>query len=333
MKRLSYMMDIYSGMTEQELIKSCKPSYKRLALRINWTAEIYSFGKCFRALSGFPDLLPLCFTTDHGVGMETNFFLHERGARLGLHMTWNRAKYERNKNDTSLNILHVPHPWILYRRMKKIERRVDHSGTLIFFTHHAPGSEWTRHDEDSYFERVRELPQKFHPIVFCVHMHDINAGNHHKILKHNFPVVTAGNTLSDDFVDHFYDIASRFSYASSQQWGSQTAYCIEMGLPYFFLGERPVLINHSDENIKIGEVGFQDSFHESNEMIADAIFRAPVDAVTQEQMKFVESFLGLDSVISQKSINWIFWRQFVLNFDKVLLQIFERIKLKIRINV
>ena len=326
-------MDPFKGMTDPELVKLCKPHFDSFVIRLDWSAEIYSFGKCFRDIYHFPKVLPLAFTTDHGVGMETTLFPHESNRRPGLHMTWNKAKFLRYQNQSKTKMAYVMHPWIAYRRKYNIQRKENHKGTLVYFTHHVPGIEWKNHDSDAYFERLKSLPEKFHPIVFCVHMHDINANNHQKIRSHGFSIVTAGNSSSNDFVDRFYEIISNFSYATSQSWGSQTAYCVEMGVPYFFLGDRPILINYTYEDFKKGEVGFLDDFHEKNEQKADAIFSTQVDEVTFEQRQFVEDFIGNDSPLSHFEVTCLIWKQFFKNVDVAILDVLKRVKNKIGVLV
>jgi len=182
-------------------------------------------------------------------------------------------------------------------------------GTLVFLTHHAPGTKWHNHDTEEYFNHLKALPEKYKPVVLCLHMHDINAGNHKKLRRYGLPIVTAGNTSSIHFIDRFYNLIKRYSYATSPTWGSQTAYCVELGIPYFFLGNRPKLVNISHKDMPLGEVSYHDSFHESYEKTADELFRTPVDNVTVEQRQFVESILGLDAHISRFYLSWLLWRE------------------------
>jgi len=141
-------------------------------------------------------------------------------------------------------------------------------------------------------------------------MHDINAGKHKKLRRFGFPIVTAGNTSSIHFIDRFYNLVKRYSYATSPTWGSQTAYCTELGIPYFFLGSRPKLVNISHKDMPLGEVSYQDECHENYDNKAVELFRTPTDSVTLEQRQFVELILGLDAKISRFYISWLLWREF-----------------------
>jgi hypothetical protein len=140
-------------------------------------------------------------------------------------------------------------------------------------------------------------------------MHDIVAGTHRELRRFGFPIVTAGNTGSVEFVDRFYDLIKGFSYATSQSWGSQVAYCVELGIPHFFLGERPRLVNVSHEQLPLGEVQ-QDADERAHEERAHHLFAFQLGVVTAEQKRFVESLLGLDSTLSRLDVAVILWREF-----------------------
>jgi hypothetical protein len=298
------------GMSDEELEAACLPQCTGISAWYSWTSEVYSFGKCFRKLAKYPRILPLYIYADHGVGLESNFYSHELEIRKGVHFTWHPDKAIRYESHGTKKTLRIPHPWILYRRSAGIERSRDANGTIIFFTHHVPGLQWTNHDNDSYFESLKNLPDKFHPIVLCLHMHDINAGRHKDLRRHGIPLVTAGNTSFEGFVDRFYGLVRNFSYAASQDWGSQVAYCIELGIPYFYIGEKPHLINLSHKQLPIGAVDrYQDQVHENYDTYANNLFSEPTDKVTEQQIDFVSKMLGLDSTIGAKKISKILWQE------------------------
>ncbi|WP_124573749.1 hypothetical protein [Herminiimonas sp. KBW02] len=303
--------DFAGGMTDEQLEKACKVDATGIATWRNWTTEVYSFGKCFRYLSKYPRIFPLYCQADHGVGLESLLQVHELNESERIHFTWNPVKAERFKDSTHPQVVRIPHPWIGYRKGLNIKRKDQPSGTIVFFTHLAPGLVWEGHDSDEYFSSLRNLPEKFQPVVLCLHMHDINAGHHKELRRHGFPLVTAGNSSSTMFVDRFYNLIKNYSYATSQDWGSQVAYCVELGVPYFFMGSIPKLINLSHPGQVIGEVPrYQDEKHEHLVLQAERLFRSPVDQVTLEQATFVRSMLGLDSKLNQADISKILWGEF-----------------------
>lgn len=299
-----------AGMSDRELEAACRPGATGSSPWAFWTSEHYSFGKCLRAYARYPRALPLYVYADHGVGLNANLYPHELANSARVHLTSLRQKADRNDGLAGRRVVHLPHPWIFYRRSRGIERHPSPKGTLAFFTHHVPGLKWENHDTGKYFELLRSLPEKYQPVVLCLHMHDINSAAHKELRRHGFPLVTAGNTSSTQFVDRFYEIAGAFSYATSQIWGSQTAYCVELGIPYFFLGERPRLVNLDHKDWPPGEVRLQDEVFLELAAKSEQLFGAPVDAVTEAQRDFVGRTLGLEASITRAQVARILWKEF-----------------------
>jgi hypothetical protein len=309
------LKDVTTGMTDAELELTCEAQFTGISPWAHWTSELYSFGKCLRFWTKYPGIFPLFVYSDHGVGLESNLFPHELENQAEVHFTWHPMKEQRYKDSADKKVIRIIHPWISYRRLRGITRSKTPSGTLVFFTHGTPSVKWEGHDTEEYFEKLRELPSKFQPVVLCLHMNDIKAGLHKELRRHGFPIVTAGNTLSTNFVDRFYDLVKDYSYATSNVWGSQVAYCVDLGIPYFLLGERPELLNIADPNLPAGVAPkYWDTFHEELAIKAEALFKAPVDSVTDEQREFVESILGLDSKLTRWQVSWILWREFFRNW-------------------
>lgn len=302
-------------MTDAELELACDAQSTGVYPWAHWTSEIYSFGKCLRFWTKYPRVFPLFVYSDHGVGLHSHLFQHELENPAKVHFTWHPVKAQRYSSFAYKKVLLVTHPWIFYRRLHGITRSKKPEGTLAFFMHGTTAVKWVGHDSEEYFEKLRALPGKFQPVVLCLHMNDIKAGLHKELRRYGFPIVTAGNTSSTNFVDRFYDLVKNYSYATSQVWGSYAAYCVELGIPYFHLGERPELVNIADPNLPAGVAPqYWDDFHEDSAKKAEALFSLPVDIVTDEQRAFVESVLGFDSRLDRWRVSWILWREFFRNW-------------------
>lgn len=307
--------NINLDMTDAQLENACSRRKDGYIHTYNWTSEVYSFGKCYREIANYPKLFPLFIYSDHGAGLHSNLYPHEINNRAKIHLTWHPLKYRRYQNFTKRKFIHIPHPWILYRRKKGYKKSDNCRGTIVFFTHHVPGIKWHGHDTEEYFRKLKELPEKFHPIILCMHMHDINAGHHKELRKWGFPIVTAGNIYNDKFVDRFYNLISNFSYGTSQEWGSQTAYMVELGTPYFFLGQPPELVNNEHKEMPLGPVSkYQDAMHEEYVKNAELLFSEVVDTVSHAQKEFVSDILGLNSKVSEKELSKIIRSEFFRNW-------------------
>ena len=299
------------GMTDAELECVCKVRFNGYAPWAYWTSEIYSFGKCFRLWTKYPRILPLYVYSDHGVALSPNLEKNELENPAAVHFTWHPLKGQKNKENKRKEVVRIMHPWISYRRSRGIARAQRPRGTIVFYSHSTPGLKYEGHDTEEYFAKLKNLPEKFQPIVLCLHMHDVNAGQHKTLRRHGFPIVTAGNASSIYFVDHFYNLVKDYAYGTSQDCGSNVFYCVELGLPYFFLGEYPRIVNMSDKNFPIGPLDrYYDKDLEEFDKMALKLFDVPVDSVTSEQRAFVQSFLGCDSAITPKQVSRILWREF-----------------------
>ena len=242
--------------------------------------------------------------------MHSNLYPHEINNSSGIHFTWLALKASRNNQSSfKKKLIHITHPWVTYKTKQGFKRSPKSKGTLVFFTHHVPGIEWQGHDDMKYLQQLKELPEKFQPVVVCMHMHDVNAGHHKKLRDWGLPIVTIGNVYDDKFIDRFYTLVSQFSYGTSQEWGSQVAYMTELGIPYFFLGKPPVLINFTHKELPMGRVNrFQDSYHKSYLEKSEKLFAHPVDIVTNEQKEFINEVLGINSTIKEQEIRHLIWQ-------------------------
>ena len=293
-----------------------------MKLKINWSALCvywiwgpYSLGKCLRYWTKYPRVLPLNVYADHAAGLWSQLFPVELDSSANVHFTWHPMKEQRYKNLANKKVIRIMHPWVSYRRLRGITRSKIPSGTLVLYMHNTNSVKWEGHDTEEYFEKLRELPDKFQPVVLCLHSNDIKTGLHKELRCHGFPIVTAGNTASANFVDCFYELIKNYAYGTSQAWGSAVAYCVELGVPYFFMGETPKIINISNKNLPHGAVPeYYDKYHEEYDKKAKELFRVPVDTVTDEQRAFVESLLGLDSQITRWQVLWILWRELFCNW-------------------
>ncbi|MBU0620446.1 MAG: hypothetical protein KJ795_01230 [Gammaproteobacteria bacterium] len=298
-------------MTDAELEQACEEGFAGASQWAHWTSELYSLGKCLRIWTGYPECFPLFVYSDHGVGLHSHLFPHEIENPARLHLTWNPVKELRNAGADHKRVIQIVHPWISYRRQRGITRTLSPRGTLVFYMHGTDVVQWQGHDSEEYFKQLRELPEELQPVVLCLHMHDIRAGVHKKLRRYGFPIVTAGNTMATDFVDRFYDLIKDFSCATAQTWGSYAAYCVELGVPFFFLGEQPKLMNIADSNLPAGIAPqYWDSYHEELEAEAELLFRVRVDTVTPKQRAFVESLLGFGSKLNRWQVSRLLWREF-----------------------
>jgi hypothetical protein len=286
------------------------------SLWVYWPSELYSVGRLYRELAWYPKILPLFFYGDHGIHPTSELAKHEVDNDSNVHFTFNPERAIQPITGKK-KIYLFRHPWVDYRKKKKYEPIATAKGTLVFISHSTPSVEWVENDRDGYFAELKKLPEKYKPLVLCMHMHDINKKHHLQYRKYNLPIVTCGNTSSIHFVDEFYKLTTQFKFASSNTAGSQLYYCIEMGMPYFLFGDTPKLLNKSDKNLPLGVYEHKNEIAKQIHVIEQKIFSGNFDEVTLEQKIFTEWILGFGSNMSRFRFALIVWWQLLRNTTRV----------------
>ena len=145
-----------------------------------------------------------------------------------------------------------------------------------------------------YFDELKALPSKYHPLVICVHYHDIKTREHLKLKKFGLPIISVGNSLSPYFVDRFYSIISRFNYGTSNHPGSELLYCEELGLKYFLKGNVRKKNSTTYKTEFIRNKIIKDDLNIKNVKEIMLLFKKFPPKKTQRKKKFVSRFLGLN---------------------------------------
>lgn len=289
----------YKGYSEETLLALCDSANIDAgnAEWVYWTAEVYSFGRHIRDYAFYPSFLPLLCFTDHGAGT----FSHMAG--IPKHEFESTAPVQFYHSPDVVNVFKkvseklcfcMFSPFVWYRKKNDISQSPTAKGTLAFPAHTTPSIDLTS-DIEEYIEQLKTLPEQYHPVCVCLHMHDIVKGQHKLFLKHGIPVYTAGNTSDYRFAERWYDLVKNFKYTTSNMIGSYTYYAVEMGIPFFIYGDAPELTNHSDDNLSQGCYNYQT---EEYIKICD-IFKDRYEAVTETQKELVEKHLGIHDGISR----------------------------------
>lgn len=286
-----------------------------------WESENSSFGKTFRKWVRYPSFLPLCFSSDHGVHWESRCWPNEVGSPYSTFFTWNKKKAVKMKVEHGKNAVHVPHPWVYYRRKYFSNFPCKPAGTLVFYAHSNATTTPLYKDLDGYMCALAQLPEKYQPITICMSFHDIEKGLHKKIRKYGFPIVTAGSTAAKMFVDRFYSLIHQFRYATSPNIGSHTYYIIEAGIPFFLFGEHPVVNIKGSNAVSDGLMDLRD-YGDDDDIERLEYLRYLLsqqhDVVTEDQRRVIGEYLGLDSGISRLTALLIIVLSLIFNLPKVV---------------
>lgn len=300
--------------SNDKLISFCKEvKYKfKLISTPYWTAELYGFGEQISKYGFYPYFLPLCVYTDHGPGYYDEIPKHELESHALAHFYHSPISVEKwSQIVTNKKIYGLYSPFIFYRKRKKLEKKSDAIGTIAFPAHSTPSIDDVG-GYANYIESLKQLPVQFHPIVICMHMHDINKGKHIDFIKNGFEVVTAGNSLDQRFIPRFYEIIRHFKYATSNIPGSYLYYCVEMGIPFFTYGKKPEWVNKSDENLTAGS--FDPFMFGYGKEAYDLFYLTTVFEkellISDAQKLFVRKHSGIETSVSRLQMTKILYSSF-----------------------
>lgn len=265
-----------------------------------WTAEIYGFGKQISKYGYYPYILPLCVYTDHGPGYYDELPKHELETNAPYILYHSKKSVELWSDLNSKKAHCMLSPFVFYRKKQKIERKQDAKGTIVFPAHSTPSIDDIS-GYNKYIDDLKKLGVEYLPIKICMHMHDINKGLHKKFTDAGFEVVTAGNTSSQNYIEKFYQIIVDFKYATSNIPGSYLYYCVDIGIPFFIYGEKPIYLNISDPNLSMG---LYDPWGRGYGLEAYRMFNVDdtdgyKPRISHRQLVFVNEHLGVESGISR----------------------------------
>ncbi len=261
--------------------------------------EAYGSNLIIKEYCRFPKFLPLPAHIEHGWTPLPNALITdlEIAETKGLMLVYSKRREQAWKKASHIPVIITGPPFVLYRRMKAWNQKKDANGTIVFPSHSTIFIE-SQYDIDKYCEELKKLPDKFKPITICLLYPDIARGRDKQYQKHGFEVVSAGEKLrgSLDFVRNYYEILSKFKYATSNEIGTYTFYAVEMGIPFFLTGEEPIIHNIGNKDRNISPSGKM-SDHKIGKEVNIIFGSKPTEIITQEQKKLVEAEFGLDSDI------------------------------------
>ena len=286
---------------------------KGLAPWVNWESENCSFGVCFRSYGFYPKFLPLFINSDHAVHWESKIWNNEK--KNYPYITWNYRKFKK----LNIECYYVTHPWVHYK--KNYNKNSLKKGTVVFFPHRNYSTKPVFKNIEHYFQLLKNLPKRYKPITIMLSHFEISDGYQHKLKKYGFNIVTAGNTNSIKFVKNFYDIISKFEYATSPMSPTSVSsaffYSVNFGLSFFFLGKNDWKVFSNEGFLKKGKVSSKD-YGDSIDIkflkkINKTFYFSKNNELTADKQKMVVKYMGLDSDMTRYKFSYILWKSFLLN--------------------
>ena len=266
--------------------------------------EGYGANLIIKKYCHFPLFLPLPAHLEHGwTGMENAIVSDLKGASgKGFMLVYSKRRQQAWKKASKIPVLTMGSPFMLFRRMNKINCSVDAKGTVAFPSHSTLFLE-SQFNIDEYCLTLKKLPAKFHPITVCLLYPDIKLGRDKVYLKHGFEVVSAGKKLrgSLNFVRNFYSILSKYKYSTSNEVGSYSFYAVELGIPFFLLGEEPTIFNKDNKDPNSKERS-KLSDYPSGRGAIQLFAGKDREKISSAQKDFVLEELGIPDMVGSKKL-------------------------------
>ena len=252
--------------------------------------SIYGLDAIIREYATCPSMLPLQFCRyEHGWVPLTDSPWHALTDKP-LMLVFSKRRLQAWKGKSSIPAAIMGAPFIHYRKLRHIEKDIDAKGTVAFPAHSTVLID-AEFDIDGYCKQLKSLPIEFHPITICLYVDDLARKKDVIYKKYGFNIVTTGPKYVPgfEFVQKFYEILRSHKYATSNQVGSYSFYAVEMGIPFFILGE-PADMKNSGEKLMPSRYNI---FDYPMGAFATAMFQGPTQVISEEQKKFVEEELGV----------------------------------------
>lgn len=269
----------------------------------------YDLNNIIKEYARFPKFLPGGFYSEHGFTYEQIHSPTELETKQKLFLVFNKKRENQWKKQSSIPVATVGAPFVHFRRKRKIEIDKEAKGTVAFPVH--SGTILTSEfDYSDYAKDLLSLPDAYHPISICLHSDDIRRGRDKWLSEFNIEIVCAGHRYDRKFPTNFYNILRKHRYATSNGVGTHLYYAIEMGLPFFILGDVPIFINHDKKIETLVPEKYNQLQYEYGRVCYELFDTVPTKTITPDQKAFVEAELGINDCISPAQLNRILWKIF-----------------------
>lgn len=261
------------------------------------STDVYLYGanEIIKRYAGYSRFLPLTAHLEHGWTAIDEALKSDLTTTKRLMLVYNKNRKKAWEQQSKIPAVIVGSPFVHYRNIYKIKRSKNAKGTVAFPAH-STNEVSTKYDIVDFCAKLKSLPSEYQPVTICLHFIDINKGLGDIYRAQGFRVVCAGNRHNINFVRTFYDIVKGHKYSLSNEVGSYTFYCAEMGIPFFILGKKPkAIMMGSDLNFHNGA----ELSHWKNGDKAMKLFdTGPIKNISSAQKEYVESEMGVNDCIN-----------------------------------
>lgn len=202
-------------------------------------------------------------------------------------------------------IYHATFPFLYAIELLKDLPKPNRCGT-IFFPSHSTHHIKTTLDFEGLADKLESLDSQYQPITVCVYWKDFISGSHIPFLKKGLKIVSAGHMYDPLFYLRFYHLCSMHQYSSGNSFGSHLFYSVKSGCSYFHIKDFPYSLHASEEILERNGDGYGNPYFDEYA----SLFGTPAPSMSEEQLKFVDNFLGTQYMLSPLEL-----RQQLLDLD------------------
>ncbi len=280
-----------------------------LSMRYSETKN-YGFNIILKQYAKFPRFLPLPCHFEHGWTAFPNALVTDLETQKPLMLVFSKRRKQAWQSTSSVPVAIIGSPFSHYKDFKKISKKSDAKGTVVFPSHSTPEL-YAEYDVQEYCNILKKFPPEFQPVTICLFWLDFVSNIADIYRRAGFTVVTAGSRISNslDFAKNFYEILSDHKYSSSNEVGSYTFNSVDIGIPFFLSGDIPIVINRfgKDRNIgkKVKLVDFK-----YGKIATDLFDTGPIKEISDKQSKFVMHEIGASDHLDKQEMNKLLWKFF-----------------------
>lgn len=265
----------------------------------------YGISGLIKKIAGVPQWVPFPAEVHHGWYRKEEPRECDLKSKSPIIMVYNERQKKAWEKRSEKPCYVIGSPFARYRRKEGYQKSDEAKGTLALPMHSGTTLR-VEYDVDRYCERLKSLPDGFHPVTVCLHFDDIRRGLDKEYEKNNVSVTTIGHRHDKHFADKFYSLLSEFKYTTSNSLGTAGLYSVEMGVPFFVysFGYSVVDEKNNSKSDRL-EVMTDEEMLFSYSDLSDV-------AISEKQIDFVINELGLDDAITEKKVRYLILKVFFL---------------------
>ena len=280
----------------------------------------YGMKKGLYSYLRLPQLIPLKAHLQHGTAIiyrnniPDPLVLNSKFKNVFLCNSYQKQICNKYLSKKDIYIIGSIYP--LFRQNSGIFQNTDASGTLFYPAHSTEKIRAVENIEKT-LEILKKLPDYLKPIKISIYYKDLLQGLNIPYENNGYETVTNGHRNDQSFINNFYETLKSVKYTMGTTLGSHTYCAVEMGIPYFIIGDIPNYINEGNDYVPAGtfngeniaQLGYLKHI-QARSLFIKTDFRSSLE-ITKEQKEFVMNSIGYYEKISSAHLKRIILKSLI----------------------